>query len=242
MSFHAEGSGQSSYWPAFVDALTNVVINLLFLMALMTLAFFVVSAEVESAQKLAQAQAHKLAQASAPASAPKPAPAPRQPVAAPARPALTPWGPYEVLTIASSQATAPEAGGPAVQVLAIKAQGAGRQGTLLFPAQQLTAKLPEALLSPWTGSAQASALGWRLSIRMDAEQPQSKRSAYLRLMTVRNALLELGVGSESIVVQMQDNGRAGVDDRKVLVEAAPKSTSPSAPQSTPQSAPTTEVQ
>lgn len=52
-----EGEG---YWPGYVDALVNVVLNLLFLLALLTLAAFVLGQKVGQQQPPAQAKSHQV--------------------------------------------------------------------------------------------------------------------------------------------------------------------------------------
>lgn len=226
---HSDGSGQASYWPAFVDALTNVVINLLFLMGLMALAFFVVSVQVEAARMAAlQAKAPKPVP-KAPA-APKPVPTPPVPLVrpAPVQPmpaelaaaaAQLPWAPFKTWVVAKSQGE--QADEAAVRVVKPRPQGAGLRGQLVFAAHQLAPSLPAQLLAPWTQGHAASDLRWRLSARFETGNTNSRRSAYLRLMAVRNTLLAQGVVADAVELDLQDSGRAGLDDRKVDVLAEP---------------------
>lgn len=219
MSAHQDGS-QASYWPAFVDALTNVVINLLFLMGVMALAFFVVSlqAEVTRANKAVSVAQKQPRPTSAPSPVRPPAPA-VEPVHALTVPISAQWAPFKTWTVLASQG---EQGGPVVvQVIKPHAQGSGMRGQLVFDPKSLTPSLPVELLAPWLLTQKAGELRWHLGAVFEAGNPNSRRSAYMRLMAVRNTLLALGVGAAAIALDLKDTGRAGLDDRKVDVWTEP---------------------
>ena len=48
---HSDNDGSDIFWPGYVDAVTNLVLNLLFLLTIMTVAVFMFALELGRASK-----------------------------------------------------------------------------------------------------------------------------------------------------------------------------------------------
>jgi len=183
------GSGANAYWPGFVDALTNVVIAMIFVVVV--LAISLSFAAQMMGKKLAEKyiQEHQAKQAQAPPARP---PAP-QPVLAESALVKT-----TRIAVAGNEAAASAAGGAVRQV----------RNTLQLDYAASAITLDAAAADRF--KAAVAALGGSLaqrSVQIVASGAgmalnDNQRAAYLRVMAVRNTLLDLGVAPERITVRI----------------------------------------
>jgi outer membrane protein OmpA-like peptidoglycan-associated protein len=184
----AGGSGANAYWPGFVDALTNVVIAMIFVVVVLaiSLSFAAQMMGKKLAAKIIQEHTAKLAQAP-PASA-----APAPPVAESTLPGTT------RIAVAGNEraASAPPS----------RVKKANNTLQLDFQPGALTLD-PEAAER---FKAAVSALG-KDAARKRAEvvatgpamsMSDNQRAAFTRVMAVRNALLEMGFDADRIQVRI----------------------------------------
>ena len=189
-------SGANAYWPGFVDALTNVVIAMIFVVVV--LAISLSFAAQMMGKKLAEKyiQEH---QAKAQTQSPPPAP----PAAAPPpQPVLKESALVKTTRIAvagnEASAAASAAGGAVRQVRNTLQLDYAATAITLDAAAAERFKAAVAALGPDLKQRPveivASGAGMALS--------DNQRAAYLRVMAVRNSLLELGVAPERIAVRI----------------------------------------
>ncbi len=184
------GSGANAYWPGFVDALTNVVIAMIFVVVVLaiSLSFAAQMMGKKLAEKYIQEHKEKTAQA--------------PPAAAPAAPLQLKESALEKTTriaVAGNEAPASTAGGAVRQV----------RNTLQLDYAASAITLDAAAADRF--KAAVAALGGNLAqrrVQIVASGPgmaisDNQRAAYLRVMAVRNTLLELGVGADRIDVRIE---------------------------------------
>lgn len=187
------GSGANAYWPGFVDALTNVVIAMIFVVVVLaiSLSFAAQMMGKKLAEKLIQEHQAKAALAQPP---PKAA----------AAPAPQPELPPSVLqkttriAVAGNESAASAAGGAVRQVRNTVQLDYAAAAITLDAAAADRFKAAVAALGGSLGqrSAQIVASGAGMALS------DNQRAAYLRVMAVRNTLLDLGVSPERIQVRI----------------------------------------
>lgn len=203
----ASSSGKdANYWPGFVDALTNVVIAMVFVIVVLAMALSV------SAQMMAKRMASKLAElesanaalsaraassASAALSAAADDLGPRTTSRTEARLSRT-----TVIGVRGNESAASAPGGLsdptqshlvleyASQALTLDAAAADHLATALGGVKESLAK------------AGATAKVVVVARGPNMQLSDNQRSAYLRLMAVRNAMLAQGLGPEQIVLRI----------------------------------------
>jgi len=187
------GSGANAYWPGFVDALTNVVIAMIFVVVVLaiSLSFAAQMMGKKLAEKLIQEHQARAALAQPP---PK----------ATAAPAPQPELPPSVLqkttriAVAGNESAASAAGGAVRQVRNTVQLDYAAAAITLDAAAADRFKAAVAALGGSLGQRSvqivASGAGMALS--------DNQRAAYLRVMAVRNTLLDLGVSPERIQVRI----------------------------------------
>ncbi|OYU73257.1 MAG: hypothetical protein CFE45_37830, partial [Burkholderiales bacterium PBB5] len=182
------GSGANAYWPGFVDALTNVVIAMIFVVVVLaiSLSFAAQMMGKKLAEKYIQEHKEKLAQA------PPAAPPPPQPQ-------LKESALEKTTRIAVAGNEAASAAGGAVRQV---------RNTLQLDYASSAITLDAAAADRF--KAAVAALGGNLAqrrVQIVAAGPgmaisDNQRAAYLRVMAVRNTLLELGVAADHIDVRI----------------------------------------
>ena len=190
------GGGSDSYWPGFVDALTNVVIAMIFVVVVLALSLSFAAqmmgkkiAEQIVKQHTAAAAASAAQAASATVAAPKAEIAPVPNSSLP--------GSIRIPVAAKAPASAPAT----VQVKSVPSKIElvyERTALELDPKAQQLLKEAVGRLGPDAATRRA---------RLVATGPEpalsdSQRAGYVRLMAVRNALLELGFPPERIDAQI----------------------------------------
>lgn len=185
------GSGANAYWPGFVDALTNVVIAMIFVVVVLaiSLSFAAQMMGKKLAEKLIQEHQAKSAQAQAPPATPPP-PQPQLQESA--------LDKTTRIAVAGNEAAASSAGGAVRQV----------RNTLQLDYAASAITLDAAAADRF--KAAVAALGGNLAqrrVQIVASGPgmalsDNQRAAYLRVMAVRNTLLELGLSADHIDVRI----------------------------------------
>jgi len=187
------GSGANAYWPGFVDALTNVVIAMIFVVVVLaiSLSFAAQMMGKKLAEKLIQEHQAKAALAQPPPKAAAP-PAPQ--------PELPPSVLQKTtrIAVAGNESAASAAGGAVRQVRNTVQLDYAAAAITLDAAAADRFKAAVAALGGSLGQRSvqivASGAGMALS--------DNQRAAYLRVMAVRNTLLDLGVSPERIQVRI----------------------------------------
>lgn len=187
------GSGANAYWPGFVDALTNVVIAMIFVVVVLaiSLSFAAQMMGKKLAEKLIQEHQAKAALAQPPPQAAAP-PAPQ--------PELPPSVLQKTtrIAVAGNESAASAAGGAVRQVRNTVQLDYAAAAITLDAAAADRFKAAVAALGGSLGQRSvqivASGAGMALS--------DNQRAAYLRVMAVRNTLLDLGVSPERIQVRI----------------------------------------
>ncbi len=192
-------SSADSYWPGFVDALTNVVIAMIFVVVVLaiSLSFAAQMMGKKLAEQYIKEHTEKLAKTS-------PAP-PATPVAQEATPPDT----SGATTTRIAVAAAPQASSPAPAQVRnnrnrLQLDYAPDAFTLDTSAE---AKLRESLNAQVGGSAAQQRV--ELVARgPDLALSDNQRAAYVRLMAVRNTLLDLGFSAERVTVRIDTDAPA----------------------------------
>lgn len=215
------GGTNNDYWPGFVDALTNVVIAMVFVIVVLAIALSF------SAQLLAQRMAAKIAQQEIqlglaraavqgkPAETEKPATPP--PAAPPPVDAQAPV--RQRIAVAGNEA-ALAASAPSPRV-----KPAERYLQLDFASGAVTVDAPAAkqfvtALAPLRERLDASPNA-RFSVVAAGPEitlSENQRAAFIRAMTVRNLLLEQGIAAERITTRIDMNLNPGAPLVAVRVE------------------------
>lgn len=188
------GSGANSYWPGFVDALTNVVIAMIFVVVVLaiSLSFAAQMMGKKLAEKYIQEHKNQAAQA-----------APAAPAAAPALTAPLPESALRNVTriaVAGNEAAASApAGGTLRQVRNTLQLDYAPQALTLDAAAAERFKAAVAALGGDLAQRRAQIVAAGPAMALSDNQ----RAAYLRVMAVRNQLLELGIAPAHIEVRIE---------------------------------------
>lgn len=198
-------SGGDSYWPGFVDALTNVVIAMIFVVVV--LAISLTFAAQMMGKKLAEQYISQYKQqqaarqpdpaASAQATAAAGAPGASPPGAEPRLQASTLQGVTRIAVAAPAQASAPAR-------VAVKPTVNRLQLDYEATALELDPKAQDQLRAV-VGQLGADRAQRRVRLVATGPDPQlsdNQRAAYVRLLAVRNLLIEQGFAPEHLQVQI----------------------------------------
>jgi hypothetical protein len=194
-----EGGKSANYWPGFVDALTNVVIAMVFVIVVLAIALSF------AAQMMGKKMADELVKAKAAVAAAAASAVPAPAVTSQAA-ADTPASTQATDTLIEVRARAPAAAASAA------VRDSGRSLRLEFADTALALdvdalkKLQDALAPHRAGAAgarvQITATGPSMALS------DNQRSAYIRVLAVRNELIDAGFAAERIGVQIQTTGQA----------------------------------
>lgn len=171
------GEHGTNYWPGYVDALVNVVLNLMFLTAILAVGSFT--------QGLDSASRHQAGKSVATTAEPARA-APE-----PARPAV------------SKPRRRVRAAGGATRELRLRFA----DGTVRID-DGARERLKRELLRHLAQGMQT----WQVSVDTDVDDKFLRRTAYLRMMAVRNVFLEVGIEPERFDLRM----RSGAPGQQVV--------------------------
>lgn len=202
--------GADIFWPGYVDAVTNLVLNLLFMLTIMIVAVFMFALELSRYKDPPAPEP--------PLPAAQPAPDPQEQILALQKEvealqqqvlqknALT--TPQKVVNAATQQPlpqrgladVAPAGGGLVVNF--------ARDAVLLSAAEADTLKTA---LAPLGSSARV-----RVEVQVPTGFSEARRIGFYRVMAVRNQLIAAGMAPERIEVRIRD-GAASADNARVLV-------------------------
>ncbi|MEK8049308.1 hypothetical protein AACH10_03560 [Ideonella sp. DXS22W] len=201
-------SGVNAYWPGFVDALTNVVIAMIFVVVALaiSLTFAAQLMGKKLAERLMQEQAARVA-ASAPAAPPPPGDQAAD---------------GDASAVAGRTLIAVKGNERAAGTVAARVRTGQNLLQLTYAPGALTlddeaAQRLRAALQPPAGGA-----GQR-SVEVVASGPQmsssdNQRAAYVRVMAVRNQLLELGYAAERIQVRIDTQRDAAEPQVRLVIK------------------------
>ncbi len=204
---------EASFWPGYVDAIINVVLNILFLVGTFAVAL-ATSSSTQKAEKAEKAEkAQELAQSI------EPLPKPPTIVSVAKAPVIEIEKANEALKpVRWTVKQRPE------QVSVVKIEFDPRALVL-----KDTERVQLAALFKQQG-AQQPAQRWSLWCVTDATGSDGSRLAYLRAMAVRQALLQAGVMPEQIDMRIFGGGKTDEPSiNSVFVSVAPPATDPPAP-------------
>jgi hypothetical protein len=214
------GGGTSEYWPGFVDALTNVVIAMVFVIVVLAIALSFAMQIVASrmAGKLAELQA---ANVQLQASQKNPQVEPR-PVRAPSTdtPLPAPADARVRIAVAGNERNTPARPAtvnPATRSLVLEYE----QGALTL--DDVAQKNLVLALGPVKVALEAAPAGTRVALVATGpslELSDNQRAAFLRLMAVRNQLLEQGVPAARIATRLDPQGPGDMPRVVVTMEDA----------------------
>jgi hypothetical protein len=218
---HSDDDGSDIFWPGYVDAVTNLVLNLLFLLTIMTVAVFMFALELGRASK---------------GGSDKVPVATKQNVAAVAKTTMDPVTENLALkreierlnTILAQQAPKKvQSGGPAktLDVTSnVPKPQSGLDKTLVTEAETLVRFTEEAVA--FTPEERAQLLetlkplvaGGKATIRVEvpAGFSEAKRMGFYRAMAVRNLLIEMNLPKENIDVSVVE-GKSSANPALVRV-------------------------
>ena len=219
---HSDNDGSNVFWPGYVDAVTNLVLNLLFLLTIMTVAVFMFALELGRASKLVPPTPPVAAAPQEPKVVAKATTDPlkenialkleiqrlkmqlaqRLPQKAPVVPRVQPEHPVhpgDLVKTVEATADAPKALKGLDEALAGDAE---IKVTFIDEAVALTPAEREKLretFKPVVARGKA-----RIYVEVPAGFSEAKRMGYYRALAVRNLLLEMGMPPENIEVKQAE--------------------------------------
>jgi outer membrane protein OmpA-like peptidoglycan-associated protein len=209
----AKHHDETSFWPGYVDAIINVVLNILFLVGTFAVAL-ATSSSTQKAERVAEAEkAQKITQAIEPM--------PKLP---------------DIVSVAKAPVIEIEKANEALKPVRWTLRQRPEQVSVVkidFDPRALVLKESErvqlAALFKEQG-AQQPAQRWSLWCVTDATGSDGSRLAYLRAMAVRQALLQAGVMPEQIDMRIFGGGKTDEPSiNSVFVSVSPLATDPPAP-------------
>ncbi len=214
------GSKNGDYWPGFVDALTNVVIAMVFVIVVLAIALSF------SAQLLAKRMAAKIAQMQeTPGLATVARPASSSPTPLPAAPpaALDARVPMRIRIAVAGTLKPASAPAPKLQTQERYLQLDFANGALTLD-DAANAQLVQALASV---KQQLAALppGARVAVVAvgpEMQLSENQRSAFIRAMAVRNVLLDQGVAAARIDTRVDVRAAAAAASVTIRIEEEAK--------------------
>ena len=175
-----------NFWPGYVDALSNVVLNMVFLVGLLAFALFIFGSGAGG--RAALQASNEAAQSPDPAAL---------------RSAAAPPGPAPIDVAVTQRAAPSPAREEPVRMVTLRRDEAAMLWRIDFPTQLQT--LPQAEAQRVAASVGPEALARsQVTLWAPAElsDPVHRRATYLRLMAVRDALLGAGMPSDQVQVRL----------------------------------------
>jgi len=216
--------GSDIFWPGYVDAVTNLVLNLLFMLTIMIVAVFMFALELSRHKDEAQVEA-----VVTPAAEKQQAMAPKDittdVVKAKDTEILTLQ--KELASIKKQVALQDEVRGSQKVIIAktpmqktekdlAKASSASGGVVVVFMLDAVTLSSSEAEILRSTLASIATGGSARIEVVVPAGFSEAKRLGFYRAMAVRNQLIEMKVPANKIEVSVRE-GKSGADNSKVLV-------------------------
>ena len=214
MAIENNNDGSDIFWPGYVDAVTNLVLNLLFLLTIMTVAVFMFAMELGRQHQSTGDARQEAATATEQAKAAEPEPeveALRQQVAELKREAriANDLLAAQKIVPASSAVAAPKK-----SVAQATASGGGLLVRYTDDAVTLTAAEADKLRSSLAEIVASG--GARIEVVVPTGFSEAKRMGFYRAMAVRNLLIEMKVPPGRIDVSVRE-GKAAADAALVRV-------------------------
>lgn len=210
---HSDSDGSDVFWPGYVDAVTNLVLNLLFLLTIMTVAVFMFALELGRASQGGSGNTPVAARKKDGVSADKAKPDL-------ARENMELKREIQRLNLALAERVAPRVQLNQPGLAARSVDGTSPLKTPLVGLDKAVAGDPEVVvrfkdeavalapaeLDRLRESLKGIAAGGRSTISVDvpAGFSESKRMAFYRAMAVRNLLIEMKVPKENISVSVRE--------------------------------------
>jgi len=214
------GSKNGDYWPGFVDALTNVVIAMVFVIVVLAIALSF-SAQLLAkrlAAKIAE-QENELGKARAVAAGP-PAEKEKERLAQSARSVVAQAPVRTLIAVAGNEAAlASAAAGGRVKPVDRFLELEFAPSALTLDSAAAT-QLTQAF-APLRQRLDAAGAGTRVAVIATGPELQlseNQRAAYIRAMAVRNHLLEQGIAAERIATRIDTESRAARPGVAVRIE------------------------
>jgi hypothetical protein len=248
MASHTESNDASDlFWPGYVDAVTNLAINLLFVIAVMSIVVIGVTLQIaQMTKKKAIEEAHsqqtassasntlegQKSESSKDANSKDPTVTQLQQTInqfqkkleqaqkqlEEAQAKLSAADALQIQTVRASQNKPTDSGKPnKVQALSQAAVVVVFSPDVVTMAAAEVNELVEKL-------KKISPLGtgrWEISVISPKGLSEAQRLAFYRANAARNALLESGVSSQAIDMKINESGQAGADNSKVLIRWVP---------------------
>ena len=214
MSVDNHNDGSNIFWPGYVDAVTNLVLNLLFLLTIMTVAVFMFAMELGRQQQSTGDARHEATTSAEPAKAAEPeaeVETLRKQVAELKREARVA---NELLSTQKIVPASSAVAAPKKSVDQATPSGGGLLVRYTDDAVTLTAAEADKLrtsLAPIVASG-----GARLDVIVPTGFSEAKRMGFYRAMAVRNLLIEMKVPPKRIEVSVRE-GKAAADASQVRV-------------------------
>ncbi|MEI8324516.1 MAG: hypothetical protein WCH44_03975 [Betaproteobacteria bacterium] len=214
MSVEGAGDGSDIFWPGYVDAVTNLVLNLLFMLTIMIVAVFMFALQLSRAKTN------------------NPTPAVEIPIVNPAAEIVSKDGEIQALRKAleslKSQALVQNELRGAQKVVTAKSAvpqpdkdlekltATGGGVIVSFGQDAVTLSAPEAQTLRTSLASIAASGSARIVVLVPAGFSEAKRLGFYRAMAVRNQLIEMKLASDKIEVSIRE-GKSSADNAKVLV-------------------------
>jgi len=203
--------GSDILWPGYVDAVTNLAINLLFVIAVMSIVV------LGATMKIAELSKRKATEGDTPTN--------NTPVGIEAK---TLANLQESLANTTLQLQAAEERLKEAQKR-LKQNAAGVQAldsqalVVKFTADAITMGNAETeeLISKMKNLGDIKTMKWNLTVISPKGFSESSRTSFYRAHAVRNALLESGVPAASIDLRILESTQTGADNSRVLVRPLP---------------------
>ena len=214
MAINNDNDGSDIFWPGYVDAVTNLVLNLLFLLTIMTVAVFMFAMELgrqhQSTDNARQEAMTSTEQAKAAESEPE-VEALRRQVAELKREARVA---NELLTAQKVVPASSAVAAPKKSVALATPSGGGLLVRYTDDAVTLTATEADKLRASLAEIVASG--GARIDVVVPTGFSEAKRMGFYRAMAVRNLLIEMKVPPERIEVSVRE-GKAAADASQVRV-------------------------
>ena len=190
---------EESFWPGYVDAIINVVLNILFMVALFTVALSTIDFSPPAAAKVETPTTDLNLEVKAPV---EPAPSATLLISVPPKP-------FKTQLANQAEAGTPQAPeAPASVTWATRKTQDGTQlVTVTFDAAMV--EIPpkqnlalSTLLRDVNGTATKGQ--WLIWVSSDTRQTTASRQAYMRVLSVRSALIDAGISPEFIQTRIVD--------------------------------------
>ena len=192
---------ESSYWPGYVDALTNIVLNLLFMVGIFAIGIFSMSVELSLHPKNASDDAEPVSQTSEPTQA---LPAPPMDALLSSSGVAPKYFVTKTIRIEDAAALAKAKDKSKQAEMQVNKSTGYALVKFIYPED--TFVLTDAILKDLgrvvIQAQEEKATTWRIWSSVNTQDPLARRGAYVRALSVRAVLLKAGVDPNLIDMQL----------------------------------------